>query len=113
MKGAALYAAAIAAFLALAWLRTWDVDRGGYIDSFRTRDKVYHAAGCFASALAAALLLHVAPAIAAALTIAGGIGFELVQAHPRSGGAGYFSWRDVVADAIGAVLAAVTVSTLR
>lgn len=102
---AAGYLGLIVAFLVVTWLRAWDRDIGGYADSMRTRDKAYHALGCFAACLAAIVVLGVLPWTACLLTILGGAGFEVIQRHPRDGSEGYFSWRDVLADAGGALVA--------
>jgi hypothetical protein len=71
-------------------------DRGGYVDSFRSMDKLAHAT----SALALTSLTvqaGVRPRDAALVTLAGSVGFELTQA--RDGG--YYSSRDVLANAAG------------
>lgn len=105
MTGTILYALLILLFLAFAWALHWDRDPGGYVDTFRTRDKIWHACGCFAACLLSIAVLDVPLVGACLLTIAGGAGFELVQRYPRDHADGFFSWRDVVADAVGALLA--------
>ena len=77
-----------------------DRDRGGYVDSYRTIDKVAHASTA-AALTSFAIQGGVQPEAATLLTIAGGAAFELTQTQ----GGGYYSGRDVVANSTGAVLA--------
>ena len=71
-------------------------DPGGYVDSYRSIDKLAHAS----SALALTSLTiegGVRPRDAALVTFLGSVGFELTQAE----GGGYYSARDVTANATG------------
>ena len=71
-------------------------DAGGYVDSYRSIDKLAHAT----SALALTSLTiegGVRPRDAAVATFLGSVGFELTQAE----GGGYYSARDVTANATG------------
>jgi hypothetical protein len=92
------------------WYFGLDADRGGYADGWTTTaafpDKGCHFVAAFALALAA-MTLGVEAGVAAVGVVVAGAGYELAQAHPRAGGAGFASWRDVVADAAGAALALV------
>ena len=77
-----------------------DRDRGGYVDSYRTIDKVAHASTA-AALTSFAIQGGVQPEAAMLLTVVGGVAFELTQTQ----GGGYYSGRDVVANSTGAVLA--------
>jgi VanZ family protein len=77
-----------------------DRDRGGYVDTYRTIDKVAHASTA-AALTSFAIQGGVQPEAATFLTIAAGVAFELTQTQ----GGGYYSGRDVVANSTGAVLA--------
>lgn len=108
------YVAAGALFLVVAWWRRLDVDAGGYDDTFRTRDKAEHAVIAFFLTAVAGVLTR-QPFATALATTALGFGWELMQCFPRAGftrdakgylPTGFFSWRDVVSDAAGALVAA-------
>lgn len=96
-----VFLALAAALIGLAFGQL-DPDTGGYADSFLSPtghvapDKLWHFGLALAIACVAALLVGLAPARAILLTILGGIAYEVGQ--------GTRSWRDVVADAVGAVL---------
>jgi hypothetical protein len=77
-----------------------DRDRGGYRDTYQTIDKVAHASTA-AALTSFAIQGGVQPEAAWLLTIAGGAAFELTQTQ----GGGYYSGRDVVANATGATVA--------
>ena len=77
-----------------------DRDTGGYVDSFGTIDKVAHASTA-AALTSFAIGGGVQPEAAAVLTFAAGVGFELTQTQ----GGGYYSARDVAANATGIALA--------
>jgi hypothetical protein len=106
-----VYAALICAALGIAWVSRLDKDAGGYRDSFQTPDKREHAA-IAAVLMAGALLMCVPLWPAAGLTIAAGIGWELVQAFPRGAPRGFASWRDVVADTAGVAVTTVVALAL-
>jgi hypothetical protein len=90
--------------LVLIWLGMLDVDRGGYVDSFRTRDKLWHALGGFLVCAEGVLVFHLPVLPAIISTVVVGTLFECVQRWPRDGGPGFLSWRDIVADTAGAEL---------
>ena len=75
-------------------------DTGGYADSFRSIDKLAHASSALALT-SLAVQGGVPPRDAALVTIAASVGFELTQAE----GGGFYSTRDVVANATGAAVA--------
>lgn len=75
-------------------------DPGGYADSYQSMDKVAHASSA-AALTSLAVQGGVPPRDAALTTLAGSVGFELTQAQ----GGGYYSSRDVVANATGIALA--------
>ena len=75
--------------------RIWhyDVDHGGYVDSFRTPDKMEHFA--IASTLTfTAIDFGAKPSVSALAVCGAGWGYELTQ--------GWVSWRDGVASCTGA-----------
>lgn len=107
------FASLLMVALILIWATRLDRDDGGYTDSFRTVDKLYHAAAAFALTLGGVFAFGLAPHVAGWLVLLAGVGFEGVQALHRDyvlrrPGAkiGYFSLRDIVADLAGIVLAA-------
>jgi VanZ family protein len=77
-----------------------DRDAGGYVDTYHSIDKVAHASSAMALT-SFAIQGGVQPEVATALTIAGGVAFELTQTQ----GGGYYSARDVVANGTGALVA--------
>ena len=105
-----IYAATLAAGLVSVAAFKIDRDRGGYVDTFRTfyrppYDKLQHFLAALALTCGAAGLLGVPAAPAAWGALAAGVGLEVVQAYGERGDwRGFGSWRDVVADALGAAI---------
>jgi hypothetical protein len=97
-----LYLALVILALLIIGIFRLDVDRGGYVDSFFSEDKLHHF-------LASALLTLVSHAVlkvpldhAAWITFCAGVGFELVQAIYRPlDKLVTYAWRDIVVDAAG------------
>jgi hypothetical protein len=75
-------------------------DAGGYDDGYRSIDKLAHASTALALT-SLAVQGGVRPRDAALVTVAASVGFELTQAQ----GGGYYSGRDVVANATGVAVA--------
>lgn len=85
-------------------------DPGGYADSFRTfvawpYDKTVHAGGAALTMLVLLALFRLPPLVAGGVTMLAGLGVEFAERFPRvrytSSRIGFFSWRDLVADALG------------
>jgi hypothetical protein len=102
-------------FAAIAiWYFELDSDRGGYIDTFKTPDKLEHAVlGGFLCSLI--LNVHVAPLAALEYVLYAGILFEIAQKVPTPKNKAKrkwmtlkqmwrYSWRDTVADVVGAAV---------
>lgn len=98
---AVVYALLLALGVVVAAVLKLDRDAGGYRDTWGTQasfpDKAVHAVAAFALTCAAAVV-GVQPWLAGGLTLASGVAFEFVQ--------GYASRKDMVADAVGALGAA-------
>lgn len=99
--------------LFLIWWFGLDQDDGGYQDSFTTfytwpYDKAYHLLGGAGICMLALSFFGLPAWQAVGGTILVGAGFEMVQRFPRKprskSGLGFFSWRDLVADSVGALL---------
>lgn len=132
-----LFASLLLAGLLVAWAGGIDRDAGGYPPGWRglvplplvrhrggrrvyVSDKLLHALASFALTLAGVLLFRLAPVVSAWLVLGAGALLELAQAFParwvfrRPGAArGYGDWRDLVADLLGVVLAALALDVVR
>lgn len=94
--------ALIIALVAFTVAKVFDHDAGGYKDGFFTKgtfpDKAVHAVCGFGLALSLCVV-EGKPSVAALTTLVAGALYEMGQ--------GYFSWYDLVADVLGAIVAGV------
>jgi hypothetical protein len=115
--GTGIMLAASAVGLWATWYFGWDVhrsegkaaDRAADVLSLRARDKRLHFVVAALLAFAGRLLLRTPWGIAAAIALLAGVALEVIQKNPRdrvTKGGGYASWKDMVADALGAFLGA-------
>lgn len=101
MSATLIYLAAGLVALALVWFLGLDYDPGGYQDQWTTPDKQAHAFAASTLTLGA-VPCGVPPLAAALVTVALGVGWEVVQKRPRAKPRGFASVKDVVAVAAGA-----------
>lgn len=110
-----LMAGILAVFLWMVYFFGWQVhrsegteaDRAADELSHRAKDKRIHFVFAAAIALLGALVLDVPWGVSSFLAFLAGIVLEVIQKNPRdraTKGGGYASWKDIVADALGALV---------